>query len=329
MKSPVRSIRSVLDWYFDRVYGKVEGPGVLPFYCDPLRVGHFAVSRTDLAAGGERALFRLLIGQAMFQARRDVLIMQQQRMMNRTDVDSLVAPDALTRSIRRSRCATLDSAQQFDRLCSVRKAADVVDCAHHPGATCHVKHATTLFNRMSDMGKLPTSAWLHLANDGHLVDPLSEIASKTDDPLERARLLVGRFARVHRIGRKLSTMFVSALSTPALAPGFTPWFPAVDGNDLVVVDTNVARAATVLEAPSASYDTVTRWVRGVARRIDLRVYRRSLPRYSPRVVQQALYVYCSKSNRVAHNDACAVLGKPCGRCVMRLCPFTSRASVAK
>ena len=43
-------------------------------------------------------------------------------------------------------------------------------------------------------------------------------------------------ALFERVGRKLATMFVSALSTPALAPGLTPWFPDIDGNELVVVD---------------------------------------------------------------------------------------------
>jgi len=40
-------------------------------------------------------------------------------------------------------------------------------------------------------------------------------------------------------------------STPALAPGLTPLFPDINGNVLVVVDTNVARAVDALRKPGA------------------------------------------------------------------------------
>lgn len=329
MIQPGRDVRRVLDWYFERAYGKLEGPGVLPFYCDPSRVGHFAVARDELAAGNATALFRLLIGQAMFQARRDVLIMRHQRAMTRTEVDSLVLPANLARKVSRSPCTTLESANRFESECSVSKAGKMVDCAHHPGGPCHVKRATTLFNRVGDMGKLPTSAWLHLAKDGDLNDLLADVVAQSDEPRERARLLVARFSRVHRIGRKLATMFVSALSTPPLAPDLTPWFPTIDGSDLVVVDTNVARAAVALGAASVAYDAVTLWVQKQARRVDLRIYGRALTQYSPRVVQQALYVFCSKSNRVAHQDPCVAATAPCRECVVRLCPFAMSPKAAR
>ena len=132
-----------------------------------------------------------------------------------------------------------------------------------------------------------------------------------------------RFTRVHRVGRKLATMFVSALSTPALAPGLTPWFPDIDGNDLVVVDTNVARAVDTLRKPGVprTYDARERWVRERAAQLDLREFRPDLPRYSPRLVQQALYAFCSKSNRVARRDACATRATPCAGCAAAICPF--------
>jgi hypothetical protein len=302
---------------------------VLPFYCDPDRVGHFAVDRDELAGGSPTALFRLLVGLSMFQARRDVLIMRQQRAMTRADVDALVSPAALARKMKRNPCVTLESARRFEDQCSVSKAGDLVDCAHYPGGACHVKHATRLFNRVGDMGKLPTSAWLHLAKEGDLNDLLRDAASQTDEPSERARLLVARLSRVRRIGRKLATMFVSALSTPPLAPNLAPWFPAIDGNDLVVVDTNVTRGALALGAPSPVYDAVTLWVQRQAGRVDLRVYRPTLPKYSPRVVQQALYVFCSKSNRVARKDPCFAITTPCKRCVVRLCPFAMGLEAAR
>ena len=122
-------------------------------------------------------------------------------------------------------------------------------------------------------------------------------------------------------------MFVSAVSTPALAPGLTPWFPDVDGNELVVVDTNVARAADTLRPPGAAktYEARQRWVREQAEHIDLRHFHPDVPSYSPRLVQQALYAFCSRSNRGARGDECVNAEAPCGRCTPALCPFAGVA----
>ena len=62
------------------------GQGILPFYCDPKRVGAFAVTPADLAAGGDSALFRLLVTLSMYQALRDVVIMRRQRSMKLASV---------------------------------------------------------------------------------------------------------------------------------------------------------------------------------------------------------------------------------------------------
>jgi hypothetical protein len=92
-------------------------------------------------------------------------------------------------------------------------------CGHLPRAACHVKDATLLLRRMGDMGKLPTSAWLHLWKGGALQRELAAVVAAHADPRARADAVVDRFSAVYRVGRKLATMFVSALSTPALAPG--------------------------------------------------------------------------------------------------------------
>ena len=97
------------------------------------------------------------------------------------------------------------------------------------------------------------------------------------------------------------------------------------GLPVVVVDTNVARAVDALRAPGAAktYDARERWVREQAARLDLRVFGPNLPAYSPRLVQEALYVFCSKSNRVARGDGCSSRSSPCAACAPALCPFTS------
>lgn len=315
------ALRQVVSWSIDALEGRVGGP----FYCDAESVGAFAVDRAALAAGDDGAIFRLFVALSMYQALRDAVIMRQQRSLSRTAM-TLVADAAFVEAaIAAHTCTSLRSGDAFEEGCDVSKLGEVVDCGRFPGVRCHVKDATVVFNRMGDMGKLPTSAWLGVFADGGLARLLTNVRRDEASPTKRATLLVERFARVHRIGRKLSTMFVSALSTPVLAPGLTPWFPDVDGNELVVVDTNVARAVDRLRESGGakSYDARERWVRDQASLLDLRDFSPDLPRYSPRFVQEAVYAFCSKSNRVARGDDCARRSSPCAACAPVLCPFAN------
>lgn len=313
-------LRYAVTWYSAEYEGRSDR---LPFYCDPDRVGAFAVDPDQLVAGDDAAVFRLFVTLSMYQALRDVVIMRQQQSLPRASMRVVADAAFVKRSIARHRCPVLHSADAFDEGCDVSKVGEVVDCGTCPGTACHVKDATVVFNRMGDMGKLPTSAWLRLWKAGGVREVLAGVCRDEASPTKRAALLVEHFAGIHRVGRKLATMFVSALSTPALAPGLTPWFPDIDGNDLVVVDTNVARAVDALREPGAprTYDARERWVREQAAQLDLRQFRPDLPGYSPRLVQQALYAFCSKSNRIARGDRCAARATPCASCAPTLCPF--------
>lgn len=308
--------------------GNVASDCVLPFYCDPDCIGAFAVARDELSAGGDAALFRLFVTLSMFQALRDVVIMRRQRSLSHAAMRVVADLGFVRRAIVKHDCRMLTSAVVLERGCDVSKFGEAVDCGTCPGIRCHVKDATVAFDRMGDMGKLPTSAWLRLWKEGGVRKVLADVRREEASPTKRAALLVERFAQVHRVGRKLSTMFVSALSTPALAPGLTPWFPDIDGNELVVVDTNVARAVDALRDPGApkTYDAREQWVREQATYLDLREFRSDLPSYSPRLVQQALYMFCSKSNRMARGNACAKGATPCASCVPILCPFATATS---
>jgi hypothetical protein len=251
--------------------------------------------------------------------------MRQQRSLPRASMRVVADVAKVKRSISRHACPKLRSVEAFEEGCDVVKDGDAVECGTCPGLACHVKDATRVFNRMGDMGKLPTSAWLRLWRDGSMRTLLDEVCEMERSPTRRAAILVDRFAAVHRVGRKLATMFVSALATPVLAPGLTPWYPEIDGNDLVVVDTNVARAADALRAPgeAKTYDAREQWLRERAAMIDLQVFGPDLPAYSPRFVQDALYTFCSKSNRIARGDSCAGRSVPCAVCAPTLCPFVA------
>ncbi len=315
-------LKAIVAWYFDHVYGRWEGSGVLPYYCDRSRVGSFAISPGALAAGRPSSLFRLFVMMALYQARRDVLVMALQRRLPGAVVEDLTSPSRLRRLVLACPCRETESASRFDSGCVLRKRQRGVSCDPHPRLTCHVKQASIALRRTADMGKLPTSAWLHLVRERGLARGYRSVLSAELDPFARADKLVNILMHVYRVGRKLATMYVSALSTPALAPGLTPWFPAVDGARLVVVDTNVAQMIDLLahQPGFTTYDQRARWIAAAADEVDLRRFRGDLPRRSPRLVQQALYSFRSKSNRTATVGRCSSRSK-CERCPLRGCPY--------
>ena len=49
--TPSAAVGRVVRWYVEHVYRRFEGPGTVPFYCDPARVGHLAVDSEALARG--------------------------------------------------------------------------------------------------------------------------------------------------------------------------------------------------------------------------------------------------------------------------------------
>lgn len=322
----VDEVAAIVGWYLRHAYGTVEGPGRVPYFADPSRVGAFAVDLAALRARDDAALFRLLILMGLYQSRRDVDIMTSQRTMRVRAATALTSTSRLRVLVSESRCNRLRTASEFDAGCDVHRDIErgTATCSHRPLSPCHVKDATLAIRRMNDMGMLPTSAWLHIGPSG-LRRWFDDACAASSSPTERARLLAARLATIRRIGPKLAAMYVSALSVPELTPGFAPWRPEVDGSRLVVVDANVARVVDHLRRGRGprTYDRMASWLIAVADRIDLRQLRRGLPASSPRLVQQALYVFRSRSNRVDRADGCA--SRPCRTCPSRACPFAVQA----
>lgn len=143
---PSLEIGGVLEWYFKTVYGVHEGPGILPYYSDPQKVGGFAVSTDELAAGNEDALFRLFVTLSMFQGLRDVVIMKRQRLFEHEAVEALTSPDHIKKAAERNDCRRLRTDVEFDADCDVGKMESTVDCRSYPGRPCHVKAASVAFN---------------------------------------------------------------------------------------------------------------------------------------------------------------------------------------
>ncbi len=326
------ALRRIVQWYADVAHGRWEGAGTTPHYCDPARVGPFAVDATALAAGDDDALFQLFVTLAMYQSRRDVDVMDIQRTMPARAARSMIQPKRLAVLVEDSPCARLDAASTFDAGCDVYRELERgrTSCKHRPRTRCHVKDATTAIGRMGSMGKLASSAWLHLRDDGGGLNAQLARIGADRSPSDRADAMITYLVGFCRVGIKLATMFVSAIATPALAPGLTPWWPRVDANHLVVVDANVGRVVDALRPRgSNSYTAQAGWFRRIATTIDLRRIDRRWPRTSPRLVQQAAYVFRSRSNRSSRADPCATLTRPCARCVPSVCPFAGRMDATR
>lgn len=317
----IDEIERIVSWYLRTAYGRWEGPGVLPFYGDVARVGHFGVDLTALAARDPAAMFRLLITMASYQSRRDVDIMRIQRAMSHRNAVAMTSVRRLRVLVEESRCSLLRDADEFDRSCDVRRdlTRGVTTCDAHPRTPCHVKEATAAIGRMGDLGKLPTSAWLHLGPAG-LHRWFVEACLVENDPHRRAIHLVERVSGIYRIGTKLASMFVTGISVRELGHG-APWSPEIDGSRIVVVDANVARAIRMWRRNrgAQTYDALATWLVLAADQIDLTALHCDLPRSSPRFIQQAIYLFRSRSNRKAHGDRCATT--PCADCPSTICPF--------
>lgn len=318
----VDELERIVAWYVATAWGSWEGPGVPPFYADPTRVGRFAVDLGAVAARDPDALFQMLVTLAAYQSRRDVDIMAIQRATPARQAAAMTSPRRLRVLVERTRCTNLRDPSTFDRGCDVRRdfTRERATCDTHPRTPCHVKDATSAIRRMGDLGKTPTSAWLHLGSGG-LVGWFDEICVAARDPHKRASYMVTRVAAIYRIGVKLASMFVTALSVPELSIGVAAWAPELDGSRIVVLDANVGHAIRQWRRGRGAdtYAANARWLVSAASRIDLSRLRRDLPAVSPRFVQQAVYLFRSRSNRVAHGDACAT--KTCDICPSALCPF--------
>jgi hypothetical protein len=315
-------LERIVAWYLATAFRRWEGPGVRPYYADPARVGRFAVDLDAVAARDPDALFQMLVTLAAYQSRRDVDIMAIQRAMPARQAAAMTSPRRLRLLVENASCRSLRDAYTFDHACDVRRdfALAHSTCDTHPRIACHVKDATSAIGRMGDLGKTPTSAWLHLGPAG-LARWFADACTADRDPHARALNMIERVATIYRIGVKLASMFVSALSVPEMGIGVAAWSPELDGSRIVVVDANVGHAIRSWRRGRGAdtYTANARWFVAAANEINLSRLRAGLPRSSPRFVQQAVYLFRSRANRSAHGDVCA--DAPCAACPSALCPF--------
>lgn len=327
--------RTVVEWYLATHYGKPDEPGVPAMFFQPDKVGAFAISPEAYHRGDAEALFRLLIATTMFQRLQDVLILRILRGISSADAAELSSAPRLLELADSCSCPHAKGTAALRDACDLGKDPGSGEgvCGANPGAVCYLKRHTVLLKRYGHFGKVPSSAALTLREAGARDLPTLRdmIFERVSDPAARAEALEAALSNAWRINQKIASMFLSAVTNPALAPeGRAPWTSGVDWSYFVVVDSNVDLFLAALGYRGGrAYDERRAFVQALARRIDLSALSRGLTSYNPRLVQQAMYVFMSAANRRVLPQDCMRSGPAaCARCPRTLAALCSVRSAA-
>lgn len=325
----VSATKAVVRWYLDQHFRRPSDPGLLEMFCDPARVGSFAVDRRALRVGDGRELFRLLVATAMFQRRQDVQILRILQGLGALDAAEISDATRLLALVDDGSCAYMRSTQLIAEVCDLDKDPRTREgcCDANPEVACHLKRHTVLLKRYGHFGKVPTSIALMVRESGAEDLPaLRRLVMKRErDPLARAQALERELSRAWRVNQKIASMFLSMITNPDLSEGLAPWARGIDWTYYVVVDSNVDLfLESIGYRGTGIYDARRDFIREIARGIDLSEFDSALSSYNPRLVQQAMYLFMSTSNRrAAASDCMHSAPKACVTCpsaVRRRCP---------
>lgn len=302
--------RSVVEWYLDLHFGKDHDPGVLRMFCDPTRVGAFACKMEDVARGDSDALFKLLVTVAMFQRRQDLQIMRILRGISEEDAQEITSVDRLMELVDASPCPLLKSNDLLLGECDLGKdpATGLGMCGRYPGLPCHLKRHTVLLKRYGHFGKMPTSAALVVKQEmgGSLAALYAQVLSEETEPLERAKLLERRLSAIWRVSQKIACMYLSLLTNPTLNDGVGPWVEGVSASWFVVVDSNVDLFLSAIEYRGyCTYDARRSFVKMLGEGSRLGCGNEGKTSLNPRLVQQAIYLFMSTTNRRHISSDCS------------------------
>jgi hypothetical protein len=306
----VRRTRLVVAWYLDNHFGRPGDPGTRPMFYDRQCVGDLAVRSGDLRNGQPDALFKVLVATSMFQRQRDAQVMRILRDLPPRTAREIGSLGRLAKLSAESPCQHLQSNVDLLSRCDMSKdpASKRAVCGERPDLDCHLKRHTEHLRRYGHFGKVPTSAALALQEAGfrdlrHLHRHVTREASS---PSDAALRLEESLSRSWRISQKIACMFLSTVTNPDLGDDNAPWTKGVDWNHFVVVDSNVDLFLDGIGyAGGGSYSARRSFVQALARRVDLAAAGIGLQPYNARLVQQAMYLFMSVSNRKALTADCS------------------------
>ncbi|MCA9693581.1 MAG: hypothetical protein KC636_28555 [Myxococcales bacterium] len=327
-RGQLRVVEAATRWYLARYFDSPDDPGVTRRFTEPAQVGAFAIAPEQLAAGDNAALFRLLVMTTMFQRRQDQQILRILRGMSPQRAREVTDRDALLRHADACACPHTKTNEALINACDLTKDATRRGaCQASPTVPCVLKEHTVWLKRYGHFGKVPTSAALNLRERGHggLEELYASSLARLRTRDARAIACEEALTSSWRVSAKIACMFLSAISNPDLARGLAPWQRGLEWRRYVVIDSNVDLfLEAIAYRGSNTYEARRAFLREVSRRVDLRSMSRRLHRDNPRVVQQAMYVFMSASNRRAAARDCMHLGPA----ACRRCPRTLRERCA-
>lgn len=305
----VVATKAVVRWYLDNHFRRPSDCGVVDTFCDPSRVGSFAVEREGLRTGDGRALFRLLVATSMFQRRQDVQVLRILEGMGAADAAEISDAERLLALVDNGDCTHMQTTQSLVEVCDLSKDPKTREgcCEANPSVLCHMKRHTVLLKRYGHFGKVPTSIALMVRESGagDLPDLRRRVMKRERDPMARAQALEQELSRAWRVNQKIASMFLSMVTNPDLSQGLAPWSRGIDWTYYVVVDSNVDLfLSSIGYQGTGTYDARRAFVRELARSVDLTEFHDGLRSYNPRVIQQAMYLFMSAANRRAAATDC-------------------------
>lgn len=326
----IEAARAVTAWYMALYHGTRDDPGVGEMFCDPNRIGSFALPRDALAAGEASALFRLVVAVAMFQRRGDLQIEAVLRGIPAAAAEELCCAPRLLELADRCVCPHARTLDALLTRCDLRKdpATGLGTCGAAQAVPCALKSHTVLLKRYGHFGKVPTSLALMLRERGVPDLPALRALALAEgrDPDDVAVRLESMLCRAWRVSDKIAAMALSILTNPDLSPGLAPWVEGVGWRRYVVIDSNVDLFLRRVGYPGPwTYAARRAFISALAAEVDLASMKPGVQAFNPRLVQQAMYLSQSVLNRRARARDCTHLGGvSCHTCrvgAMQLCPL--------
>lgn len=153
-KKQVATAREVTRWYLATHYRTLDEPGMPAMFCDPGRVGAFAVERAAVKRGDAEALFSLLVTTAMFQRLQDRIVMGILRGIELNTAHEVSSMDRLVGLSDQSECRHVQSTEALRTRCDLTKdlGSGLGVCSVNPSVQCHLKRHTVVLRRVIARG---------------------------------------------------------------------------------------------------------------------------------------------------------------------------------
>lgn len=326
-RAQVRVAEAVTRWYLERYFGTRDDPGTPRFLSDRAHAGALGVDEEALRRGDEAALFKLLVVTAMFQRRQDQQILRILRGLTEKDAAEVSTAAQLLALVDASECEHIKTNDDLLSSCDLTKDADGRGvCRASPTTPCHMKRHSEVLKRYGHFGKVPTSIALVVREGGGSLSAVRERAiSQARTRRARAERLTKELSKAWRVSDKIAAMFLSAVCNPDLFPA-APWADGIDWTYFVVIDSNVDLfLGSINYDGPGTYAARRDFISSLAQDIDLRTLTSArVHAFNPRLLQQAMYVFMSQTNRRVIERDCSHLGER--HC--RACPSALRTRCA-